>query len=141
MVEVKFETTIGSESVEIEGSVVYGTIFHDERYNQYSQRTATGNLRVYDTGINVVSGLLIIKNVTYDDGEALRTWIREKAIYQLNSFTISSTDCGSPAQIDLGRGKGVSITNVTLTEKTDKGIFKYAAPGNYNVKFPFTYIR
>lgn len=144
MVKIVFDTLIVGvgEKIEIEGQLVYGTKFDDERYNQYSQRTADGSLRVYDTGVNVVMGELLIKNVTYEDGEILRTWLHEKAIFQLNNFTITILDCNdNPALADIGNGKGIPVVGANCTKKTDKGILKFVPPGNYKIKFPFTYIR
>ena len=45
-------------------AIVYGTKFHDERYNQYVIRNAEGNEVTYDTGINIVESEIIIKNET-----------------------------------------------------------------------------
>jgi hypothetical protein len=142
MVDITFDTENPLGSVTIRGTLVYGTEFNDTRFNQSSERMATGEFRVYDTGLNIVAGGLLMKNVSYAHGELLRTWIREKAVYMLNPFKISVKDCkGNPADADIGNGKGVDIVGAQLTTQRDKDILKYRAPGLYQVKFPYTYVR
>ena len=77
-----------------------------------------------------------MKFVDYTNGEELRTWIRTKAVYKLNSFQIVV-----PAEVDIGNGKGVNITVAWYNDNTDKGVFELVAPGQYNIKFPFMFIR
>jgi len=132
-----------SGSVDVGCTIIYGTTFSDKRYSQVAQRTGEGDLRVYDTGVNVVTSDILMKNVSYTDGELLRTWIREKAIYQLNSFsvTVYNEDGSVNQEVDLGNGKGQTLYNVQLTKDTDKGFFKYNVPGLYKIKLPLTYVR
>lgn len=139
MVDITFDIGGVLGSVTVHGTLVYGTKFNDTRYNQSSQRLATGEYRVYDTGVNVVTGEMLLKNVSYTNGEEFRAWLREKAVYQLNPFSIVlDTSCD---QVDLGNGKGVDILNAQLTKKDDKDILKYVVPGLYTMKIPYTYVR
>jgi hypothetical protein len=138
MVAITFDTNVTGGSVTIHGNIVYGTEFEDQRYNQVSQRNALGQLITYDThGFNVVDGDLLIKNVSRADGDALRTWIHTKAVFQLNVFDISTDN----DQVDLGEGQGEDLVGVKFGQLNDKGVIKLVPPGNYTVKFPFTYVR
>jgi hypothetical protein len=95
-------------------------------------------LITYDThGFNVVDGDLLIKNVSRADGDALRTWIHTKAVFQLNVFDIETDN----DQVDLGEGQGEDLVGVKFGQLNDKGVIKLVPPGNYTVKFPFTYVR
>ena len=137
MVDIVFDTGGTGNSVTVTGHVVYDSFFGDERYGQHSLRTGDGALVTYDNaGINVVEGEIVIKNVTYENGEQLRTWIRRKAVYKLNAFSITV-----PTGVDLGEGKGINLAGVNFNDDTDKKVFKYEAPGLYTIKFPYTYVR
>lgn len=129
--------TSGIYPITISGTVVYGTEFWDDRYGQKTLRTGDGALVTYDNaGINIVNGKIVIKNVSYADGEILREWIQKRIKFRLNNFIITV-----PADVDLGQGKGVNLVNVIFDEDTTKGLLKYKAPGNYDVNFPYTYVR
>ncbi len=135
MVTITFTASGGA--VSIDGQVVYSSKFADERYSQTSQTTGDGALVVYDVGgVDVVFGEIIIKAVSYADGELLRTWIRTKAIYMLNSFSVTT-----PAGVDLGNGKGVALANVNFMQKNMRNVLKYKPPGVWLVKFPYRYVR
>ena len=135
MVNITFDCG-GGDSVIFSGQIVYGTKFADKRYNQYSMRTADGSLVAYDTGLNVVAGEIIIKNVSYADGELLRTWLHEKAIFQFNKFDITTPD-----DVDLGEGKGDDIIDANFNGNDDSNVFQYTVPGLYKIVFPYTYVR
>lgn len=142
MVNITLDTGSVGGNVTFTGSVVFGTKFSDRRVNQHTQFLASGQKRVYDTGFNMVSGILKVNNLSYDDGEALRTWLHDEAVYQLNSFTIHIEDWyGNVTDIDLGLGRGVDITDATLTESNDENIFNYRAPFNYDITLPFEFKR
>jgi len=129
--------TAASGAVTFTGIVVYESNWADSRFNQTSQRTTDGTLVTYDVaGQNIINGVINVKNVTYADGELLRTWIREKAIYMLNNFTITI-----PIGVDLGNGKSVDILAANFTRKNMNGVLKYRIPGIYTIKFPYTYVR
>ena len=135
MVTITFTAATGG--VSIDGQVVYDSYFADDRFNQTTQRTADGALVTYDVaGKNIVNGEIVIKNVTYADGELLRLWIMNKAIYMQNSFTITT-----PVGIDLGEGKGVNISSANYMKKDMKGVLKYRIPGIYLVTFPYSFVR
>jgi len=137
MVTVTFTLTASPfTAVSFDGQVVYGTKFGDTRYNQHSLRVASGNLITYDTGVNVVEGEIIVKNVTYADGELLRTWIHDSAVFQQNSFTISAIP-----EVDFGKGKNTAVTNVKFGARDTNDTFKYSAPGIYKLNIPYTFVR
>lgn len=144
MVTVTLETIIDATPYQCileDVSVVYGTTFEDERYNQHSEYNAVGDLITYDTGFNVASAELIIKNVTYDKGEELRAFLKERLVYSLRKFSITTSVSISQEGVDLGNGKEVAITNAKYPKKDDKGVFSYSPPGIYKVKFPYTFRR
>lgn len=135
MVDVTFNT--GSSALVVSCQVIYGTIFNDERYNQFSNRMADGALITYDTGLNIVNGLILMKAVSIAHGELLRTWIREDAVFQLNNFSIIPGN----ALIDIGNGAGVTILNANFKGLTTEGVFEKHPPNIYKVNFPFTFVR
>ena len=139
MVNITLDNGEVNGSITISATLVYGTQFSDKRFNQSALRIATGEYRVYDTGNNVVMGEMVAKNVSYEDGELLRAWIREKIVFQLKQFSIVlDTSC---EEVNLGNGKGIDIVDASFTSDTDKSVFKYSAPGLYKLKFPYTYVR
>lgn len=127
----------GSNTLVIAGNIVYGTEYFDTRYNQHSQLNAIGDLITYDTGFNRVTTEILIKNVSYTDGENLRSFIRTKLIYQLNTFTLT---CSS-AEVNLGNGKNTALSNCKFNKTDDDGVLKYVPPGLYQVSLPVTYRR
>ena len=66
----------------------------------------------------------------------IRDRLHDKAIFALNSFTITP-----PAELDLGKGKGVVIADCNFIGHDDKGIFKLVVPGDFKIKFPYTFVR
>jgi len=135
MVTISFVASGGTAV--IVGSIIYGTSFSDERYGQSSVISGDGIPVTYDVSPkNIVTGEIIMKFVEYTNGEELRTWIRTKAVYHLNSFQIVVPD-----EVDLGMGKGSDIAVAWYNNNTDKGVFELVAPGQYNIKFPFMFIR
>jgi hypothetical protein len=127
----------GSNTLVIAGSIVYGTEFSDARYNQHSQLNAIGDLITFDTGFNRVTTEILIKNVSYTDGENLRAFISTRLIYQLNTFTLTP----SSSEVNLGNGKGTALTGCKFSKTDDDGVLKYVPPGLYQVSLPVTYRR
>lgn len=124
-------------TVSIQGKVTYKSQYYDERYGQSFSETCEGTIVATDNnGINIRFGLLLITDVDYTEGEALRTWLRTYAVYKQNSFSITSDN----AQSDLGAGKGNPVTSVNFIQSDDKNVFKHKAPGRYNIKFPYSYL-
>jgi hypothetical protein len=135
MVTISFVASGGSAV--IVGSIAYGTNFSDNRYGQQTIISGDGIPVTYDVSPkNIVRGEIYIKFVEYVNGEELRLWIRTKAVYHLNSFQIVVPD-----NVDLGMGKGVDIAVAWFPQEDDKGVFEYVAPGHYNIKFPFMFVR
>ena len=129
-------TFTGSGSVSVKGSVPYSSNHFINHYSQTSLETGEGTLKVTDNNsIDVVEGVLVINNVTKAEAEALRTWIRTDIVFMQNTFSISSDNSES----DLGDDKGATITGVNYTKSNDDGVFKFKAPGRYDIKFPYSY--
>jgi len=136
-ISITFDTLIvGGDITLITPTVVYGTDYFDMRYNQSSNRTADGTLVTYGTGLSVVSGEIIMKGVSWIEGDNFRTWLHDEVIFALNSFTITP-----PAELDLGKGKGVVVAGCNFIGHDDKGVLKLVVPGNFKIKFPYTFVR
>ena len=122
----------------IDGTVIFGgNNFWDKKKSQYSERNLSGTDVTNSTGNTIVNGLLIIKGVSYTHGVNLREWLRTKPVFMENTFTIATNH----ADIDLGKGKGVTVTGVNFTKTNDKVVFNYEKPGVYTIKFPYRFIR
>jgi hypothetical protein len=129
--------TQGANAVNVIGTVVYGTDFYDDRLNQSELKTADGTDVVYDGGPTVCHGVLVFKGVSYTSGENLRTWLRTYAIWAYNTFTISAL-----ADADFGNGKNTAVTTARYDGgQSLKGVFDLQAPGQYNIKLPYRFIR
>lgn len=134
-ISITFNT--GSSSITLTTpTVVYGTDFFDNRYNQTSIRTCDGELITYGTGLSIVNGEIVMKGVDWTEGDNFRTWLHNEAVFSMNKFTITP-----PSQLDLGKGKGRSITSVNFVGEDDKGVFKLVVPGVFNITFPYTFVR
>ena len=129
--------TQGANIVTVSAAVVYGTDWSDNRLNQFELLTADGVDVVYDDGPTQAHGVLVMKGLSYTDGDALRTWLKTKAIYALNTFSISAL-----ANTDLGKGKNTIITSARWDGgQSTSGAFSLVAPGNYDVNFPYRFLR
>ena len=123
--------TIGS--VTINKNPAYGTQWHKIRLNHKSRLVADGTRRTYDNGPEIIKGTIILRNVLKSEGDSLRTYLTDTAIYQKNSFTITP-----PANTDLGAGVGTALTGCYYDGGNNiDGVFEYIAPGKYNIKFPY----
>ena len=135
MISITF--TQGANAVIISASVVYGTDYYDKRLNQFELPTADGTDVVYDNGPIMCHGTLVMKGISYTDGNALRTWLKTYAIFAYNTFTISAISC-----VDLGKGKNIAITSVRWDGgQNTQGAFQLVAPGNYDITFPYRFLR
>jgi len=137
-ISITFDTGGGGGSITlVTPTVIYGTDYFDMRFSQHTLRTGDGEEVTYDgAGKNVVEGDIVMKGVLWSEGDAFRTWVRTKAVYALNKFTITP-----PSGLDLGLGKGVAIANCNFIGDDDKGVFKHVVPGVFKIKFPYTFVR
>ena len=127
----------GANAVIISAATVYGTDWWDDRLNQFELPTANGTDVVYDNGPIMCHGMLVMKGVSYTDGNNLRTWLKTYAIYALNTFSISQL-----ANTDLGKGKNTALTVVRWDGgQSTSGVFNLVAPGNYDINFPYRFLR
>lgn len=124
-------------AINIQGWVSYDSGFWDSKKSQFEKRNLNGDPIVYSTGNTIVRGLLILKNVSYTDGQSLKSWLKTYAQYMINSFTLA-TDSN---EVNLGLGLGAIVKNVNYTKNSDKDLLKYMKPGIYLVKFPYRFIR
>ena len=137
MVDIVFTVpNMTGGAVTVSATVIYGTEHSNERINQVSQRTLDGYRNTWDSGVTIVSTMLKLKNLSKTDGDALRTWLRTKAVFSLKYFTITTPD-----GVDLGLGEGTDITDAKFTATNDSAVFAYRAPGVFDVNFPFEFVR
>jgi len=135
-ISITFNTGLSGGSITlVTPTVVYGTDYYDEVFNQNSLRTADGELITYGNITKVVNGVILMKGVSFTEGDNFRTWLREKAIFAQNKFTITP-----PTELDLGRGKGNSIAFCNFVGTNTKGVFKYEVPGVFKINFPYTFL-
>lgn len=123
-------TVIGS--VTINRNPAYGTTWAASRINQVSVETADGGFAVYDAGVKIIRGVLVLNAVDKTEGDSLRTYLEDTAIFQKNTFTIDP-----PANTDLGAGAGTAITvNFDGGQSLD-GVFELVPPALYNIRIPW----
>jgi len=129
------QTEGGSEVVAITCSLVYGTDWFSNRLNQTTVETADGGMVTYDAGPTVCHGVLVLKNVSYTDGQALLHWLKAHILYAKYQFTVAAV-----ANVDLGKGKNTALTIVNWDGgRSTSGLLEYVAPGQYNVRFPYRF--
>jgi hypothetical protein len=104
-----------------------------QRYNQYTRITADGGRKTYDNGPTVLTGTLVLKAVAKSEGDILRTYITDTAVFGKNSFTITP-----PANTDLGAGDGVAITTAYFEGDSLEGVFQLSPNGLlYTITLPY----
>jgi hypothetical protein len=139
--------TQGTNAVSVSGSLVYGSDFVPVRLNQIEQKAADGTDIIIDLGPTEIRGALIIKGASLTDGEALRTWLETKTVFAKETFTISGV-----SEVNLGNGPGVAISTAAEPLPTTsnarynggptlEGVFEKVAPGVFNIKLPYRFLR
>lgn len=121
-------------SVTITRNPAYPLDWAPKRFNQHTQETATAGHATYDGGPNVILGNLFIKSVVRSEAEALRTYLRDTAIYQLNSFTITPQSSG---ETDLGKGQGTAIRVYYNGGPDLDGVIILRAPDLFDINLPY----
>lgn len=130
-------TSLAGGSVSVNGSIVYGTDFYLVRLNHFKLEMADGSDKVYDLGPTKVVGVIVMKNVSYSDGEALRVFLSETCLFDYYRFNISAI-----SKLDLGMGKNTGVGRARYGGgRTLEGVLSYSAPGIYNVKLPYYFIK
>jgi len=125
--------SISIGTVTITRNPSFGTDWSKDRLNQYTQGTADGGRNTYDNGPNILKGTIVLRNVSKANGDALRTYLTDTAIFGKNSFTITP-----PASTDLGSGVGTAVTLAFYDGGTNlDGVFEYIAPGIYNINLSY----
>lgn len=131
---ITFTPSTGA-AITFAGTIVYGTEFSHRRINQLRQECADGTDVVYDTSAVLKGfGTLVVKRLSYLDGEALRTWLTTVLIFQKYTFTISAL-----TNVNLGKGKNTQVSGCRLLSNDTDGIFEYVAPGLYNVTLKYSF--
>ena len=105
-----------------------------ERLNQKTMITADGGRATYDNGPTLLRGVIVLNLVLKSEGDALRTYITDTAVYGKNSFTIDP-----PANTDLGSGTGTDVTTAYYDGGLSlEGLFEPSANGLlYTINFPY----
>jgi hypothetical protein len=124
-----------SPSFTLEGTIVYGTGYNVKRINQSRRETIDGGDLVFDSGPNIGYGTIILKNVSYENGELFRSYLRNNLNFMRTLFTITP-----PTGLNLGNGRGIMISYCRLLKSTDDGIFDFVAPGVYNITLEYKFI-
>jgi len=130
-------TPISGGSINVVGAYVYGTDFTPVRWNQVGRRTLDGIKHVHDNSIELIRPTIVIKDVTKDNGKAFKTWFTDKLEYQLHKFDVNINS----EPLDLGNGFGVDLANCDYERSNIDGVFKYKAPGIYDVRFDFAFLK
>ncbi len=111
----------------------FKTDWWPKRFNQFTIVTADAGRVTYDNGPDVVQGMLVIKNVAKSEGDSLRTFLTDTAVFGLNFFQLIP-----PPITDLGRGPGVLLNNVFFIGGTNlKGVLDLKPPSFYDVSLPY----
>jgi hypothetical protein len=131
--QITFTPSTGSPITFI-GTIVYGTTFYHRRLNQLRQECSDGSDVVYDGGPNKGYGTLVVKRLSYDGGEALRTWIESTINMQKLTFTISAL-----TNINLGKGKNTQVTGCRYGKNNTEGLLEFKAPGMYDLTLEYTF--
>lgn len=121
-------------SVTLNRNPAYPLNWFTKRFNQDKVETADGGWVAYDNGPNVILGSVLIKNVARSEAESLRTYLRDTAKFQLNSFTITPKAGG---ETDLGKGQGNPIQAFYDGGPDFSGVFQLRAPDLYDIQLPY----
>lgn len=93
------------DTIYIDGIIMYGTDYYDEKINQKLLKTADNGTVVVGNSMEAVHGILALTAVSDTHGKAFRLWMRASLEYQVNYVGIDIAG----VTIDLGNGAGVSI--------------------------------
>jgi hypothetical protein len=129
--------TYNTTSVTLTGKIIYGTEWWDERRNFFEVETSNGNDVVYNGGPDKCFGVLMMKDVSREEGDAFYTWLKDSVNLSSSPFTI-----GAVAGVNLGNGINTSLSNVRFAGgRTLQGLLTPVPPFNYEVKFPYKFLR
>jgi len=112
----------------------FPTTFFEVRLNHIAGETADGGRITYDVGPTKIAGNMIWKNVVASEANALRTFLKTRAEFSKNPFTINISDFSN---LDIGAGAGVNLTTVHFPNTSLKNIFKPRPPGNFDITLPY----
>ena len=128
----KVVLTCNAVSIELNGSVPYGTEYFHKRIGQFSVTAMSGAEYVYDSGFSQVSGILMVRSVSKAEGLALRSWIKTNLNFRENYFSIQANG------IDFGAGISVTRTACRISETNSQGVLKAVPPDNLDVRLEYT---
>jgi hypothetical protein len=129
--------TYNTTSVTLTGKIIYGTEWWDERRNFFEVETSNGNDVVYNGGPDKCFGVLMMKDVSRTEGDAFYAWLKNSVNLSSAPFTI-----GAVAGVNLGNGINASLSNVRFAGgRTLQGLLTPVPPFNYEVKFPYKFLR
>lgn len=130
------QTDNGSEVVQIEGKIVYGTDFFIKRLNHYILSIVDGSEAVYDSGPSKIFGTILMKDISTGDRENFLSWLEDDIIFAKNRFTI-----GAISGVNWGLGDNTAITNCRFTDVTAEGIFEFMPPGKHTFTFNYMAVK
>jgi hypothetical protein len=133
MSSITFTPSTGA-AITIVGSIVYGSDFFHRRPNQIRLECSDGTDYVLDSGLVKGYMTLVVKRLSYADGDAFRTWIQSVLKLQLYTFTI-----GAITNVNLGAGKNTQVTGCRYLKNDTEGLLEYVAPGMYNLTMEYSF--
>jgi hypothetical protein len=120
-------------AVTIHKNPSFSSDYFPRRLNHKTISSADGGRATYDNGPEEIIGVLVIKNVNDTDKAALETFLRQTAIYGLNSFSITP-----PSNTNVGAGKGVALASSYYNGgNTLEGVFTHNPPDIWDIKLPY----
>lgn len=123
--------TCNSVSITLNGTIPYGTEYFHKRIGQFSVTAMSGAEFVYDSGYSKISGILMVKAVSYAEGIALRSWIKNTLNFRENHFSLQIPG------IDLGLGVGNTVNGCRILETNSQGVLKAVPPNNFDVRLEY----
>lgn len=139
--KIVFDITT-SNPITLDGNIVYGSDFHVRPINQELVIALDGLSHVVGSSTvnEIIEGKLVLKNVTYEQGNAFKKWVVKQA--NVNGQDISITITQNGESLDLGKGDGVAIVladNCKFNIVSTKGLLVPEPPKVYTVTIPYTF--
>lgn len=123
-------------SITVRGAFVYETNIFDRALNQSAERVLDGTLKVYNMSEKSIRSVeLNIKSVPEADAEALKAFIKDTLLYRFISFSIIPI-----STLDVGNGRGVTISSCNLKTESTDGLFRRVPPYFYDVVLPYEFL-
>lgn len=128
--------TKNSASVTLSKNPEHTSDFWEERKNQFTIETSTGENITFDNSRTIIRGILNFRLITKSEADDLRDFIVNKIRFKRFSFTITP-----PAFLDLGSGDGQAVTAYYDGSESTQGVLRPEGRlSKYNVSLPYKII-